>query len=692
MLIGKIIGKTTPESFYFEVSGIVKKLDFVAVRDPEKHWILGRIDDLFRDKERTVAKVTVVGYKDTRGVVRTPKMPFKPGSLVYKADDYLIKKVLGLKSSGLYVGLLQSSEGLKVYLDPKKLITKHLAILGKTGVGKSYLVACILEELIENKIPAVVIDPHGEYIGLREKNDNPEELKYAEKFDVKPKSYSKFVNVYCLEKNLIEGASKLRFSGRLTHHEVFEMLPFKLSPGQMNVIYFATRNLEALEYSLDDLIKEVEFVRSRSKWNVISVLESLKSTGLFVENKATDLRELVKPGKISIINLKGIEPDIQTLVVYKLAHDLFELRKANKIPPFLFVVEEAQNFCPERGYGEVISSHILRTIASEGRKFGMGLCIISQRAARVEKNVLSQCNTQIFLRINNPNDMRTISDSIEGVTRELESEIKTLPVGTALITGLIDQPLLVEVRIRRSRHITPASFGERKEAKERSLEEFFVYKIMEEDLREIVRKRIERFKFVYYPLWRIKCQFKEEGLTKEDNIFVDGISGELVFRKNGLLEQTKNVFKVAGLPMIERAVALYLTTYGESPVARIAEKLNLTLNEARKALDTLKKNNLVVTDGFIYTSKVDADFSEIIENQIRDETTSVKMKGEVLPFNVSKDDAKLILNIFQPDYYEIIQCYYPYWIVECEDGETVVIDAITGKINEKLMEKLPVIS
>jgi len=691
MLIGRVIGKTTPESFYFEVTDVVRKMDFVAVRDPEKHWILGRIDDLFRDKEKTVAKVTVIGYKDTRGVVRTPKMPFKPGSLVYKADDYLIKKVLGLKSSGLYVGLLQSSESLKVFLDPKKLITKHIAILGKTGVGKSYLVACILEELIENKIPAVVIDPHGEYIGLREKNDNPEELKYAEKFGVKPKSYAKFVDIYCLEKNLIEGARKLRFSGRLSHHEVFEMLPFKLSPGQMNVIYFATRNLEALEYSLDDLIKEVEFVKSRSKWNVISVLESLKLTGLFVEDKATDLRELVKPGKISIINLKGIEPDVQTLVVYKLAHDLFEMRKAEKIPPFLFIVEEAQNFCPERGYGEVVSSHILRTIASEGRKFGMGLCIISQRAARVEKNVLSQCNTQIFLRINNPNDMRTISDSIEGVTRELESEIKTLPVGTALITGVIDQPLLVEIRIRRSRHLTPAGFPVKKEVKKEGVAEFFIHKIMEEDLRNIVKKRIERFKFVYYPLWKLKCQFKEEGITKEDNIFVDGINGELVFRKNGLLSQTKNVFKVAGLPMIERAVALYLTTYGESPAARIAEKLNLSLNETRKALDTLKEGKLVTTDGFIYRSNVDADFTEVIENQMKDETTSFKMKGETLPFNVSKDDAKLILNIFQPDYYDIVECYYPYWVVECEDGETFVIDGITGKINEELVEKLPVV-
>jgi len=62
------------------------------------------------------------------------------------------------------------------------------------------------------------------------------------------------------------------------------------------------------------------------------------------------------------------------------------------------VIEEAHNYCPERNFGEKKSSKILRTIASEGRKFGLGLCVVSQRPARLDKSVLSQCSTQIIMK------------------------------------------------------------------------------------------------------------------------------------------------------------------------------------------------------------------------------------------------------------------------------------------------------
>ena len=151
MLVGRIIGRTSPEWFQFEVTNTIKKMDFIAVRDPERHWVLGRIEGIIQEKDQTIARVSVIGYTDKRGRVRAPKMPFKPGSYVYKADDGLIKKVLGLKSSGLYVGLLDGSEGLKVFLDPRLLVTKHLAVLSKTGFGKSYFISIILEEFMENK-------------------------------------------------------------------------------------------------------------------------------------------------------------------------------------------------------------------------------------------------------------------------------------------------------------------------------------------------------------------------------------------------------------------------------------------------------------------------------------------------------------------------------------------------------------
>jgi hypothetical protein len=95
----------------------------------------------------------------------------------------------------------------------------------------------------------------------------------------------------------------------------------------------------------------------------------------------------------------------------------------------------------------------MRTIASEGRKFGLGLLVISQRPARVDKNVVSQCNTQIILRITNPNDLNAIKKGVEGLTSEMVGEIKRLPPGTAMVVNPeLEKPIIVNIRTRKSRH------------------------------------------------------------------------------------------------------------------------------------------------------------------------------------------------------------------------------------------------
>jgi DNA helicase HerA-like ATPase len=137
--------------------------------------------------------------------------------------------------------------------------------------------------------------------------------------------------------------------------------------------------------------------------------------------------------------------------VKRLATFLFEMRKKGTIPPMMMVVEEAHNYCPQQGLA--LSSKALSTIASEGRKFGLGLMVISQRPAKIDKNVLSQCGTQIILKVTNPNDVKAIAGSIEGLTNGMTDDIQTMPIGMAMVVGAgIESPLLVEVRPRESRH------------------------------------------------------------------------------------------------------------------------------------------------------------------------------------------------------------------------------------------------
>jgi hypothetical protein len=184
----------------------------------------------------------------------------------------------------------------------------------------------------------------------------------------------------------------------------------------------------------------------------VGQLESLLELGLF-SGTATPCDEMLRPGKASVIDMTGITPELQAMIVSRLLTDVFEARKRRLISPGMVVVEEAHNYIPERGTGNAASTSIVRTIAAEGRKFGLGLMIISQRPARVDKNVISQCNTQIIMRVTNPNDLKALSKGLEGMTSDLEEEIKRLPAGVAmLVSNEIERPITVDVRPRKSRH------------------------------------------------------------------------------------------------------------------------------------------------------------------------------------------------------------------------------------------------
>jgi hypothetical protein len=400
--------------------------------------------------------VDVIGYRDKRGLLQSPRTPFNAGSGITKADESLIRKVLGLSAAqenGAYLGLLKGHE-LPVYINIDSLVQKHIAILAKTGGGKSYACGVLVEEMMKKKVPMVIIDTHGEYRSLTTKNKSKKDKKNMERFNVKPAEYKKQITEY----------SPIHSRGSFEHltlngvnleaSEILDVLPAKLSGPQKGVLYQAIKEIKEYKsyYTLRDIIDGVGRSKSNARWNVIASLESLDSIGVFSEN-GTDPSELVKEGNCSVVNMKGVPPDVQTVIVARLTQQLFEYRKAGKIPGFLLVVEEAHNYCPERGFGNAVSSGILRTIASEGRKFGMGLAIVSQRPAKVDKNIISQCNTNIILKVTNPNDLKAIVQSVEGLTSKTADEIQRLPIGVALISGAsLQMPVMAEIRPRETQH------------------------------------------------------------------------------------------------------------------------------------------------------------------------------------------------------------------------------------------------
>jgi DNA helicase HerA-like ATPase len=475
-IIGVIYGNVGTTEFNFTVNGRnLRKFDYVTAPHKEGNMLaqvmnitqhsdlryedakkLVHSEELSPIKSWEAAFVDVIGYRDKRGLLQSPRTPFDAGSKVLRADEDLIRKVLGLNAAeenGAYIGLLKGHD-LKVYLNIDSLVQKHICILAKTGGGKSYACGVLVEELLKHKVPLVIIDTHGEYQSLTVPNKNKKEIKNMERFSVKQREYSRQIQEY----------SPLGSRGHVSHltlnginlqaREIIDLLSAKLSGPQRGVLYQAIKEVKEYKnlYTLRDIIEAVGRSKSNARWNVIASLESLDSIGVFSE-QGTPMQELVKKGKCSTINMKGVPPDVQDVVVARVTKELFEHRKAGKVPPFLLIVEEAHNYCPERGFGNAVSSMMLRTIASEGRKFGMGLCIVSQRPAKVDKNIISQCNTNIILKVTNPNDLKAIIQSVEGLTSQTYDEIQRLPIGVALLSGAsLQMPVMTEIRPRETSH------------------------------------------------------------------------------------------------------------------------------------------------------------------------------------------------------------------------------------------------
>jgi uncharacterized protein len=461
--VGFLIGSVRPTRFQLKLTDrAVGKGTFIKLRHPLHGMVLARVDSLKTslddfDEDETKAQAYTVGYRDGAAILM-PKTPFNPQEKVYLADKKLISEVLnlGLRRDGsIYLGILEGSD-IPIYLEIKKTIGKHMSVLAKTGAGKSYAVAVILEELLKSKIPIVVIDPHGEYSSLAVDNDEYDDMM---KYNVQVRNYEGQVVEYTTDPTINPYAKKLSMKADFTMEELLDLIPISLTEKEKSVLYTAVHSMDS-GYTLSELIERIDEETTKMKWKVLEGLDSLRESGIF-DGNPTPYDRLVCDGVCSIINLKGTAPEVQQLVVARLTRELFHMRTLGKIPELFYLVEESHNFCPERGFGDVMSSTILRTIAGEGRKFGFHLCVVSQRPARVDKNVLSQCTTQIILKVTNPNDLKAIRQSIEGFTEGMEDEIQQLSVGHALVVSeALKQPITVDVRCRETKHGATPKYDE----------------------------------------------------------------------------------------------------------------------------------------------------------------------------------------------------------------------------------------
>ena len=474
-VVGAVFGNVSTTEFRFAVRDpSLKRLDYVQVDHPTDGALVAQVTEVTREtslgyeeatrrgghetapaRDHLVGRARVIGFRDGHGRLQAPRTPVPAGADVRRVDAPLLAHVFGLRDTeGAYLGVVKGYD-LRVILDINTLVQKHVSILAKTGAGKSYAVGVLMEELIKKGVPIVVIDPHGEHGSLAQPNNSPHDQAARRRFGVTPRNYGEHIVEYSPDTTANPHAAPFVMESRnLEARDVAELLGGELTNAQMGILHAAVKTLRDRQedYDLLGVLEAVRESASNAKWNLVSALESL--TGLHVfQGKGTTVESLVQPRKVSILNLKGVSPDVQQMVVAITARRLFEARKLGKVPPFMLVVEEAHNFCPEKGMSTTATGAVMRTVASEGRKFGMGLMVVSQRPAKVDKNVLSQCSTQIILKVTNPNDLKALSSSVEGFTTDSVDEIQRLPVGVGFVSHpRISIPVLVEIRPRETAH------------------------------------------------------------------------------------------------------------------------------------------------------------------------------------------------------------------------------------------------
>lgn len=455
--------------------------------------------------ETLFGTIELVGYKEpTTNEIRMPRRPMDPGARVFGVDfDFLRNFYQFSEETSIHIGNLVGYEKgdstVPIFLDVNTLATEHLAVLAMTGSGKSYTVGRIIERLVGQMNGTVVVfDPHGEYGRAFEKgqlrlNRDFESVEDERDKTALPRIVETFRKLQTMGGGIIvytpqDASFDFKYADtnrRLAlQFDLFEMedlggiLPGITEP-QLRVLDAAMRKWRQEEREpprdvqtlLDLLTRRLDDVRQDPALNLTpaeqqalgarsaaiagtrlrQVLSEAKAFYTAASRQPTDVREMIGRrgegiGRLVIVDLQGLSDEARQIIVSLVSTEILRAAssKTDPIRPCFLVYEEGHNFAPADGNS--MSRAIIKRIAAEGRKFGVGFAIISQRPSKLDPDVTSQCNTLITMRIKNPDDQRFIIKSTEQLSQSDVDELPALSTGEALISGRsIPAPLLVRV-------------------------------------------------------------------------------------------------------------------------------------------------------------------------------------------------------------------------------------------------------
>jgi DNA helicase HerA-like ATPase len=447
------------------------------------------------------------------GKLNKLRYPPQPASSAYRPNSPDIARiVLGelqqKQNRALDIATLSNRPEVNVTVDGHAIVTRHLAILAMTGAGKSVTARRVIEQLAQKKYPIVIFDPHGDYTGLadvpalegrvnryyaqfpifEEDSETVAQIVSNLGYELTPTMLTRFADVFQAAKSFYikdktdEMNQRINWLSQRINKP--DLKKFGVQPNLWLIAQMAEageavlRDSDAEEdkkqleewgwngftgYSKRD-IATLEGIKKRTN-AAAAALQRMEHTNQKVARSGakslpTDRKELVKYNQISVVSLAGYTEEFQATIYSIIADNIFEARVRDDLKlPALLLLEEAHNFAPGKANtpAQQRAINVTRQIAQEGRKFGVGLILISQRPSRLDETTLAMCNSYIIMRMVNPADQNFVRKVIESLGEEEAKMLPDLEVGEAILSGqLTSFPVLVKIK-------EPESKGEREE-------------------------------------------------------------------------------------------------------------------------------------------------------------------------------------------------------------------------------------
>lgn len=426
----------------------------VAGRD-----VIATVHALDRDGDGVIAHLAFLGEGERdaarhlsgfrRGVTRFP-LPGTPVTGVSTAD---MDAIFGARDiPNIEVGTVHPTRSTRAALHVDAMLSKHFALLGSTGTGKSTATALILHRICAMAPHGhiVMIDPHGEYdaafdaVGASYGVANLAMPYWLMNFEehcevlLTTSGAERQTDADILAKCLLAARQRNRAAEGVSRITVDSPIPYVLSDltaiiqTEMGKLEKASSNAPYLR-----LKHKIDEIRSDPRYHFMFsgmlVGDSMKS---FIK------RIFRLPGEgrpISVIDVSGVPSEITSVVVSVLARCVFDYAiwaRNTAQHPILLVCEEAHRYVPSDGQpNSGPARRILERIAKEGRKYGVSLGLVTQRPSDLAEGVLSQCGTIIAMRLNNERDQAFVRAAMPEGARGFLDTIPALRNREAIICG-----------------------------------------------------------------------------------------------------------------------------------------------------------------------------------------------------------------------------------------------------------------